>query len=116
MHCLKCGKETAEKQVFCDDCQAVMENYPVKPGTAVHLPRRDMPAQKKKTPPRHHEETSAEQIFRLRKTVRRLLFIVAALSLLLLLTAGMLLHLLLKEDASSAIGKNYTTVDTATQP
>lgn len=116
MHCLKCGKETAEKQVFCSDCQAVMENYPVKPGTAVHLPRRDVPVQKKKSPPRHREETSAEQILRLRKTVRRLLIIVTTLSLLLSLTAGMLLHLLLKEDTSSEIGKNYTTVDTGTQP
>lgn len=116
MHCLKCGKEAAEIQVFCDDCQAVMENYPVKPGTAVHLPRRDVSAQKKKSSPRHQEETSAEQILRLRKTVRRLLFIVATLSLLLSATAGMLLHLLLNDDASSTIGKNYTTVDTGTQP
>ena len=49
MDCLKCGKETEEKNVFCADCLAVMARYPVKPGTPVQLPRRATPAPEKKS-------------------------------------------------------------------
>ena len=40
MYCLKCGREVYEDQVFCSDCIAVMEKYPVKPGTVILLPKR----------------------------------------------------------------------------
>ena len=35
MSCMKCGKEVSEDQVFCPECLAEMERYPVKPGTPV---------------------------------------------------------------------------------
>ncbi len=38
MGCMKCGREIALGQVFCKECLADMANYPVKPGTPVHLP------------------------------------------------------------------------------
>lgn len=38
MNCMKCGRETALGQVFCKECQADMDRYPVKPGTPVILP------------------------------------------------------------------------------
>ena len=41
MYCLKCGRDTKSEQVFCNDCLAVMDAYPVKPDTAIHLPKRD---------------------------------------------------------------------------
>ena len=40
MYCLRCGKDTQEENVFCDNCLLLMEAYPVKPGTAIHLPER----------------------------------------------------------------------------
>ena len=40
MNCVKCGREIPEDQVFCEICLTEMENYPVKPGTAVHIPPR----------------------------------------------------------------------------
>ena len=40
MNCMKCGREIEEGQVFCIDCLKDMEKYPVRPGTAVHLPKR----------------------------------------------------------------------------
>ena len=40
MSCMKCGKEVSEDQVFCPECLAEMERYPVKPGTPVLLPHR----------------------------------------------------------------------------
>lgn len=40
MNCLKCGRETSSEQCFCQECLLDMEKYPVKPGTAVQLPKR----------------------------------------------------------------------------
>lgn len=116
MACLKCGKKTAEQQTFCDECLAVMEKYPVKPGTAIHLPRRDSANPEKKQPPRHREPTVAEQLANLRGVTRWLVGIIAVLSVLLLLTAGMLLHVTSADKPSGNIGKNYTTTGTGTQP
>ena len=40
MSCMKCGKEVSEDQVFCEECLAEMDKYPVKPGTPLLLPSR----------------------------------------------------------------------------
>ena len=37
MQCMKCGMEVPEGQVFCNGCLEVMDKYPVKPGTPVHI-------------------------------------------------------------------------------
>lgn len=116
MHCLKCGKDTMEKQVFCDGCLADMQKYPVKPGTAVHLPRRDPQPPEKKTPVHRREATPAEQNDRLRGMIRWLAAAIAVLSVLLLLTGSMLIHTLNNENISHVIGKNYTTSTTGNQP
>lgn len=111
--CLKCGKETAQKAVFCQECTDVMAKYPVKPDAVIHLPRRQ-PSQERK-PTRYTEVSQAEQTRNLRKMVRWLTGIVAALSILLVLMAGLLLHTLEKNQEIHTIGKNYTT-DTRQQP
>lgn len=105
--CLKCGKETTGKAVFCGGCQSVMAAYPIKPGTVVHiLPR---PEKKRQT---YQEPTKAELLAKSRKKVKWLLGLVALLSVLLILTAGMLLRTV-SEDAgpTAPIGRNYTTVE-----
>ena len=38
MNCLKGGRQILFAQVFCEDCHAEMEHYPVKPDTVVQLP------------------------------------------------------------------------------
>ncbi len=38
MKCMKCGKKYSAEQVFCDDCLAEMEKYPVSPETPIVLP------------------------------------------------------------------------------
>ncbi len=48
MYCLRCGKDTHDERVFCESCLLLMEAYPVKPGTAIHLPERKKPAESKK--------------------------------------------------------------------
>ena len=107
MFCLKCGKEIAEDQVFCPDCLAVMEAYPVKPDTVIHIPHRPVRAPEK----RHHTLSAREQLLQLRKTVRWLMLTVAVLAVVLMLTAAMLLHQLDTPNAPASLplGRNYTT-------
>ncbi len=115
MQCLKCGKKTAGKQVFCKECLEVMQHYPVKPGIPVQLPQRGTRPSEKKQSPSLQEPTAAEQVLQLRTMIRWLLGVIAVLSVILLLTAGMLIHTLEQDKGSSSIGKNYTT-DSATRP
>jgi len=68
--CIKCGKETQDGHIFCESCLTVMDAYPVKPDTAIHLPdRQEAP---KKAVPRKRVLTPEEQVERLKKANRRL--------------------------------------------
>lgn len=108
MNCVKCGRETAEEQVFCEACLSEMENYPVKPGTAIHIPvQRPQEETKKQQPRKRLPLTPSEQIIRLRKKVRRLRVIVI---LLLLLCAGLSFAMgraMTELDFQRLLGKNY---------
>ena len=114
MLCLKCGKETTENQVFCGDCLNVMQAYPVKPGTAVHIPLRENPVHDKK--PTRRRESPQDQLSQLRLLIRCLTATIAVLSILLCATAAMLIHTLDKNPTPSTIGRNYTTADSGNQP
>lgn len=109
--CLKCGEETVENAAFCQRCQDNMAQYPVKPGTVIHLPKRQAAPEKKTE--LYEEPDSAQQIASLRNTVRFLVALVAALSVLLSITAFMLIRTLSQETTTVPIGRNYTTVDTS---
>jgi len=113
--CLKCGKKAEERSVFCSDCLAVMEQYPVKPGTVIHLPIRQ---QKQETPAAtdFEEPSLLEQLMAQRKLIRWLAGIVAGLSVLLVLTAVLLIHTLDKKQPLPVIGRNYTTSTSAQKP
>ncbi len=105
MNCLKCGRETLAEQVFCPDCQAEMEKYPVKPGTVVLLPRRKENAAPKKALRRIPLE---DQVQTLRSWARWL-----AIGLILsLILNGLLAYPAfeyLTEDRVK-IGQNYTAI------
>ena len=113
MHCMKCGREIDEGRVFCPECLADMENYPVKPGTAVQLPvRRNLP---KKTPPRKKTATPEEQNLRLQKIIRFLL----GAWLVTLLIAAILAYPAYKyvvEENHFLPGQNYSVVGEALAP
>lgn len=111
MNCLKCGKETEDTQVFCSDCRQIMDNYPVKPGTAVHIPHRDTAVQEKKTT-RRREPTAAETILQQRGMIRWLTVTIAILSVLLCLVAGLLIHTLDVQPPSRPIGQSYPVTGT----
>ena len=76
MQCMKCGRDLELGQVFCGECQADMEKYPVKPGTVVLLPRYHRPyVQPKKTVKR--TVPPEEQIRKLKKRSRILALLLA---------------------------------------
>ncbi len=120
MQCLKCGKKTADQQVFCEECLAVMQQHPVKPGIPIHLPQREPRPVEKKSQHRT-DPTPVEVADQLRATIRWLLAALAILSVVLLCTAGMLIHTL-EQNAGRPhitkgdIGRNYTTTDSVTRP
>ncbi len=112
MHCLKCGKETEESQIFCPECLQMMDSYPVKPGTPVILPQRNHTSGEKAN--HKKEQTPEEQLRTLRNISRILLAAVAVLSVLLCITGVLLLRTLdrtapAQEAPPNNIGRNYTT-------
>ena len=110
MYCMKCGKEIGETRVFCDDCLEIMSQYPVKPGTHVHLPSAATTAEKKAAP-KKRQPTPEEYLARFR-TATRWLSIALVSTLLILGIAITLLVDAVKTPAASDIGKNYNTVST----
>ena len=116
MNCMKCGRETAADEVFCSRCLAEMEEYPVRPGTVVRLPRRrEEPAGKKTHPRRKPQLSSEEQVKGLKKVVRRLVVVVILLSFLLGVTGYYAVAHLLESQTVFLPGQNYSSV-TASEP
>lgn len=116
MNCMKCGRETVDNQVFCAECLAEMEKYPVKPGTVVHLPHRsEEPSSRKAHSRRKAPPAPEEQVRSQRKVIRNLL-IALLVSLILLGVTGYfaIIHLLNNQSALLP-GQNYSSV-TSTEP
>ncbi len=113
MNCVKCGREIPETQVFCDSCLSMMDKYPVKPGTLVHLPHRSKGEPAKK-PSRKRKELSGDELCEyLFKTVRRQRYALVLLMALVLLLSGILLYSQQKTDTPLP-GRNYTVDSTQT--
>ena len=114
MNCMKCGRETAEEQVFCAGCLEEMERYPVKPGTVVHIPSRAETVEVHKTPRRKKPVLPvSEQMTRLRK---KLLWTRVALAVMLILFGILCFavgRVMIEWDTREVIGQNYTAVDAA---
>ena len=113
MSCMKCGAETPETQVFCDHCLSVMEDYPIKPGTHIHLPKRAEDAEPvKRSTKKKRTPTNEEQISLLRTKVLRLRLAVAILAFLFCLASCFLGMKLYEEYTKPDTGRNYT-IDTS---
>lgn len=109
MNCLKCGKDTAGEQVFCPDCLAVMDRYPVKPGTAIQLPQRELAEPTKKQPSRKRGSKPEDVILQQKRLIRWLMALLVVLSLLLSFASGALIYLSTRSTQSVPTGQNYTT-------
>ncbi len=108
---MRCGAKTGEKEVFCSECLASMEKYPVRPGTPVHIPMRTVIPEIKKTPKKKREITLEEQISRLRNMVRRLSAALIAALVIIMLLAGILLVSSLQEKPQTPSPRNYTATE-----
>ena len=109
MNCMKCGAECPEGQVFCDHCLSVMEQYPVKPGTHIHLPKRQTasdpakkPSKKKRAP------TPEEQIGILRMKVLRLRLLAVILAFVICVVGSFLGLAIYQQYSNPSTGRNYT--------
>ena len=117
MHCLRCGRETENQQVFCKACLEYMSLHPVKSDTPIYIPSR----KEKETPRRQHhwhrkERTAEEMVVILRKRVKFL----AAVSLILfmMLSAAVTGVWLAKKQGADIpipnIGQNFVTSSDST--
>ena len=112
LHCLKCGKEIPEKQVFCETCLDVMEQFPVKPETKIFLPKRDAPSVSKKAPVRKKVLSPEERVPKLKKAVLVLSVMLTVAVLFLVLAFALLFDTLSTKDVpQDTIGQNYGTIE-----
>ena len=103
MSCLKCGKSTQDEQVFCSQCLAGMDAYPVKPDVHIVLPHRP---ETKKTGKKKRMPSAEEQVVLLRVKQRRLKWTIFLLCLILCALVGLGVYLHLQPDTLEW-GKNY---------
>ena len=89
VNCMRCGKETEGKAVFCPECLEEMERYPVKPGTPVHIPSQPNP-EVRKTVKKKKELSIEEQLVHAQQAVKAL-FITSLCLLVALIVAVVLL-------------------------
>ena len=113
MNCMKCGRETQNETVFCQDCLLDMAKYPVRPDTVVQLPRRREVSVIKKAPKRHIL-TQEEQIRFLRKWIMVLTVLLALCMAAIALMFKPTMHYV--RDEHVEIGQNYSSVVTAVTP
>lgn len=111
MKCIKCGKDTAGSDVFCEECLADMELHPVKPGTPILLPPREQQPAAKRS--RKRQTRPEAKISSLKATIRWLLVAIMVLVIAFTMAVTMLLHLLQQNDNSLAPGQNYQTSQSA---
>ena len=113
MNCMKCGRETQDESVFCQDCLLEMEKYPVRPGTVVQLHRRREVSAAKKMSKRHIPSLE-EQLKHYRKVtwILTLLLVLCIGAIVLMFKPTM--HYVLDEHVE--VGQNYSSVNSSATP
>ena len=110
MNCMKCGQEIQSGQVFCPECLAGMEKYPVKPDAVVLLPKRPAYPAVKRTAPKKRFRNPDEQIAHLHRVIRWLALALVCLTLALIVVSAVSIHFMGQEEVASYLGRNYSTV------
>ncbi len=110
MQCMKCGKETAANNAFCQDCLAEMEKYPVKPNVTVNLPQRiQQPSVKKKQSWRRAKKPE-ELLRQKRRLVCWLALTTAACIAAVALCAVLAVKLIEARKELQNVGQNYGVI------
>ena len=112
MHCMKCGREIGDNQVFCANCLELMEQNPVRHDVVVQIPIRKDASVKKYTP-RKKVPTAEEQIHILKRKNRWLTAIISLLLCISVLLAAMSYYLVRQLDITKLLGQNYSTSEAA---
>ena len=110
---MRCARETAPQQVFCNACLEDMARHPVRSDTPIYLPvRKPKEAPRKKSRRFRRERTAEEMVMILRKRVKVLTAITVILVMMLsAATAGVWLAKKQGADLSIPnIGQNFKTV------
>ena len=113
MKCMRCARETAPQQVFCNACLEDMARHPVRSDTPIYLPvRKPKETPRKKSRRFRRERTAEEMVMILRKRVKVLTAITVILVMMLsAATAGVWLAKKQGADLSIPnIGQNFKTV------
>ena len=93
MYCLKCGNETLDEKIFCEECLVQAQMYPVKPGTSIQLPKPETYAPKKNASAKR-PISPEEQVDDLKKTIRRLGILLFLTAAALALCLGIILNII----------------------
>ena len=109
MYCMKCGREVEDEQVFCVDCLKDMAKYPVRPGTAVHLPKRPAYTPIRRVTPKRKALSPEEVVKKQRRLIRRLSIALTVATLLAALMAYPAVSYILGND-DLIIGQNYSVI------
>ena len=117
MHCLRCGRETEDQQVFCQTCLNYMALHPVKSDTPVYLPiRKEKEVPRKQYRFSRKERTAEEMVVILRKRVRFLTAV--SLILFMMLSAAVAGVWLAKKQGAEIpipnIGQNFLSSSDST--
>lgn len=113
MNCMKCGRELSTEGIFCPECLADMEKYPVKPGTVLQLPSR--PAASAVRKPVKRTIPPEEQVRILSRRIRRLWGALILSALVTLAALGLALYGLHDEELQFLPGQNYSSAQ-STEP
>jgi len=113
LYCLKCGRDTGGKQVFCKACQDTMKRYPIKPDTKVLLPQREATPVSRRQGPRKRPLSTEERFSRLKLCNRWLVCSVLLLSILFSLSVAYIVRQNNQLQFSQVVGRNYSIDPTA---
>ena len=111
MNCMKCGREIALGQVFCKECLADMDQYPIKPGTPVPLYARPETVQPKRAANPRKQKKPEEQILTLKKWILSLSITLLVAIMCFSVTIAIMSHQLNEARSAKLPGQNYSTLD-----
>lgn len=107
MQCMKCGREIPAGDVFCQECLTDMEKYPVKPGTAVHIPSQSQLARRQQE--RRPAMTPERKVEILTRRIWALSWLLTLAAATIIAASALIFSLLQETDDGPAIGQNYSS-------
>ena len=112
MNCMKCGREIALGQVFCKECLADMDQYPIKPGTPVPQFDPDVVTAPKRPTSTRKQKKPEELILGMKKWIIGLSVALFTVILSFSIVTAILVHRIQNAEKDVPAGQNYSSLDT----